>query len=1041
MGTTTIETLQVQLKADVDDLRKQMDAARKSLGQLELGSKETREELEKLSKAGTSLQSSFGGLKSLFAGLGTAYIGKKLIDIGKSSVQMAMDVVESESLFETSMGSMAGAAREWSEQLSESLGLNAYELRQNVGVMYNMTKSMGIAGDTAYDLSTSLVLLAQDMASFYNMDTEEAFVKLRAGITGETEPLKALGILVDENTVSQYAYQNGLAETGEELTQQQKVLARYYAILDQTSTAQGDLARTIESPANQLRIFQAQLEQTRIELGMGLLPVLQEVMPYMIALAQKLTEIIGALFGVEKAANAVSSSLGGADYSSISQATESENELGDAIEETDKKLKKSLTGFDEINKLSAGSESLADQMGLTGEDLSFDIPTLGDGMELKSLWDTNALNNARETIDGIFEVVGNLSGALIPIIGIKAVNGISNLTRSLGKLSTPMSKISKGLIGAGGVVVGFKSTQTAGKELAKILSGDSYSLGTMAWSLVTGTAGSVAAGLAIGGPLGALAGGLSFVGGAIYGVIKEFDDMRSELANNAFIQDTGLVLSDLADAYVGAWQEAETLGAKTEESRKIIEESTDLIGESSQNLQPYLDKIMESGSVTEEETTAMEKDLDAMVEGMQKIVDTRVDNIFDTFNSFVALARENFNAELSAMQAKFMEFQALFGKVTGEYRAKISVLLDKAAGEGLDEKEREELNDAIDRLTNLSLTVTAEESSFDDFVAASKEGLSVESVEDAQRILNDLAVKTDAYQKSMTEAYENAVADIKTLEAQNAYLLEIGDITKSQHDYFSDVFSDAKEELEASYDASYSKMQDDVKTVTDMIQAAALRNLSNISDELRGEYNSMNWAQKRWYKSAESFARRGLRDAKDDSLKPIEDAIQNYLDAAGIAADTWLTSAAEQAINEHIKIIPNYDNDIADTEIKNMDEVISEILQGLPDIADYASGFSIGALSGYATGGFPEDGLFYANSQELVGRFSNGRTAVANNLQILEGIKQAVLEALQTAGGMDGGNWTIQVVDTDGNIKAEQIISAAERRNRRDGRTILPLGD
>lgn len=87
----------------------------------------------------------------------------------------------------------------------------------------------------------------------------------------------------------------------------------------------------------------------------------------------------------------------------------------------------------------------------------------------------------------------------------------------------------------------------------------------------------------------------------------------------------------------------------------------------------------------------------------------------------------------------------------------------------------------------------------------------MESVEDAQRILNDLASKTDAYQKSMTEAYENAVADIKTLEAQNAYMLEIGDITQSQHDYFAKAFSDAKEELEASYDASYSKMQDDVK--------------------------------------------------------------------------------------------------------------------------------------------------------------------------------------------------------------------------------------
>ena len=99
----------------------------------------------------------------------------------------------------------------------------------------------------------------------------------------------------------------------------------------------------------------------------------------------------------------------------------------------------------------------------------------------------------------------------------------------------------------------------------------------------------------------------------------------------------------------------------------------------------------------------------------------------------------------------------------------------------------------------------------------------------------------------MTEAYENAVADIKTLEAQNAYLLEIGDITQSQHDYFAKAFSDAKEELEASYDASYSKMQDDVKTVTDMIQAAALRNLANISEELRREYNGMNWFQKQWY--------------------------------------------------------------------------------------------------------------------------------------------------------------------------------------------------
>lgn len=1032
MGTTTIETLQVQLKADVDDLKKQMDAARKSLGQLELGSKETREELEKLSKAGTSLQSSFGGLRSLFAGIGTAYIGKKLLGVGKSAVQAAMDVVESESLFETSMGGMAAAAREWSEQLSESLGLNAYELRQNVGVMYNMTKSMGIAGDTAYDLSTSLVMLAQDMASFYNMDTEEAFVKLRAGITGETEPLKALGILVDENTVSQYAYQNGLAETGAELTQQQKVLARYYAILDQTSTAQGDLARTIDSPANQLRIFQAQLERTKIELGMGLLPVVQEVMPYMVAFAEKLTEIIGGLFGVEKASSAVSSSLGGTDYSSITQAAKAETKLGDAIEDTDKKLKKSLTGFDEINKLSTGTETLANQMEL-GEDLSFNIPTLGNNLELKSLWDDEKMQKAKEDIDGICEVIGNLRGVLIGLVGYKAIKGLGSLKSGIGGLSGVSGKLAKGMIGAGGAVVAFDSTRTAGKELAKALSGGDASLGSIVLSLVTGGAGAIAAGMAIGGPLGALVGGLTVVAGTMLGVESGFDDLRREFANNIFLQDTGLNLSDLADAFKDSWSETETLGTKTAESRRIIEESTELIGESSKNLQPYLSKITETGSVTEEEAEAMKNDIDTMVTEMQKIVDTRVKDIFSTFNNFVSVARADFNSELSKMQVKFMEFQALFGDVTSSYRAKIDVLLEQAKATdengnriGLNESQREELNQAVKDLSDLSLTVTREESAFNNFVWDAQKGLEIESVEDAQRIINDLATKSGEYEKSMGLAYENAVADIEAFKLQNITMFKKGDISKLDYETFASAFESAKQELGVSYESAKNKLAEDVKNVTSLIQAAALKNLGNISDKLQQEYENMSWIKQKWYASEGFYVKSKLIDVKDETLKPIENSIRDFLRAAGISDDTWLTSVANNAINDHT----HDDTAKINYPVKNdMDDVINSMLHDL-------------GIPGYVSGGFPgEDGLFYANHEELIGKFINGKTAVANNYQITEGIKQAVLEALQTAGGMDGGNWTIQVVDTDGNIKAEQIISAAERRNRRDGRTILPLGD
>ena len=544
MGTTTIETLQVQLKADVDDLKKQMDAARKSLGQLELGSKETREELKKLSSEGVRLQNSFGGLKSLFAGLGTAYVGKKLIDVGKSSIQMAMDVVESESLFETSMGGMAAAARKWSDQLSESLGLNAYELRQNVGVMYNMTKSMGIAGDTAYDLSTSLVMLAQDMASFYNMDTEEAFTKLRAGITGETEPLKALGILVDENTIKQYAYKNGLAATGEELTQQQKVLARYYAILDQTSTAQGDLARTIDSPANQLRILKAQLEQTKIELGMGLLPVVQEVMPYLVAFAQKLADIVTGIFGVEKASQSLSGSLGGADYSSITQAAKSEVALGDAIEDTDKKLKKSLTGFDEINKLGTGAESLADQMGLSDADLSFNIPTLSSGIETESIFDNDKLKDAREAIDNICEVIGNLRGVLLALVGYKVIKGFGAIKEGISGLTGTTGKMTKKLIAAGGAVVAFDSTRTAAREFAS----ENTNLATAISSLITGGAGAIAAGLSFGGPLGIAIAAFSVLGGTLAGVSEGLVTMRLTALQTDYYDIQGTKIDDLRDS-------------------------------------------------------------------------------------------------------------------------------------------------------------------------------------------------------------------------------------------------------------------------------------------------------------------------------------------------------------------------------------------------------------------------------------------------------------------------------------------------------------
>lgn len=200
-----------------------------------------------------------------------------LIGAGAAALKFAASAQESENLFEVSMGNMAASARKWSQDTSKALGLNSYEVRKNVGTFNVMLNSMGLAEAKAYDMSKGMTKLAYDMASFYDLSNEEAFDKLRSGISGEMEPLKRLGILVDEETVKQYAYANGIANTGDKLTQQQKIMARYGSIMQQTSKAQGDLERTGGSFTNQLKRLQNQTTEVAIEFGKILIPAAQKL--------------------------------------------------------------------------------------------------------------------------------------------------------------------------------------------------------------------------------------------------------------------------------------------------------------------------------------------------------------------------------------------------------------------------------------------------------------------------------------------------------------------------------------------------------------------------------------------------------------------------------------------------------------------------------------------------------------------------------------------------------------------------------------------
>jgi phage terminase Nu1 subunit (DNA packaging protein) len=205
--------------------------------------------------------------KALTLGL-TLPIGAAAISMGR----LASSAIETENLFNVSVGGMKGQFDSFTASLSKGLGLNRYEIMQTAGMFNVMLTSMGFANQKAYEMSTAITQLSYDMASFYNLPMDEAIQKLQSGLAGEVEPLRRLGIMVDEATVKSYAYANGIATQGKELTANEKVLARYGVIMDATSKAQGDLARTADSPANAMRRLGQTMAQAGADIGKIFMP-------------------------------------------------------------------------------------------------------------------------------------------------------------------------------------------------------------------------------------------------------------------------------------------------------------------------------------------------------------------------------------------------------------------------------------------------------------------------------------------------------------------------------------------------------------------------------------------------------------------------------------------------------------------------------------------------------------------------------------------------------------------------------------------------
>lgn len=271
-----------------------------------------------------------------------------------TAVTESNEYQENMNLFTVAMGEYAESALEYGEKVSEVMGIDLSDWIRNQGVFNTLLTGFGDTADRAALMSKNLTQLGYDLSSFFNISVEDSMQKLQSGISGELEPLRRLGYDLSQARLEAVALSLGIDKSVSSMTQAEKAELRYYAIMTQVTTAQGDLARTLEAPANQLRILKAQLNMTAREIGNIFIPALNAILPYAIAVVQVIREIakaIASLFGFQ---------MTEVDYSSITNAGAGAGELADNLDDASgaaKKLKQYTAGFDELNVFSPDTAS------------------------------------------------------------------------------------------------------------------------------------------------------------------------------------------------------------------------------------------------------------------------------------------------------------------------------------------------------------------------------------------------------------------------------------------------------------------------------------------------------------------------------------------------------------------------------------------------------------------------------------------------------------------------------------------------------------
>ena len=441
--STSIESLSLEIKSNSQSAVDGIEALAESLGKLKkatsggLGLSAVTKDLNKLSSSNNKASNSY---INLAAKMKTAYAAMtKGVSLIRSAIGKSADYVENVNLFTVAMGEYADEARGYAETVGEVMGIDPGEWMRNQGTFMTLATGFGVTGERANAMSQNLTQLGYDLSSFFNLPYEDAMQKLQSGLAGELEPLRRIGFDLSVARLQQEAYTLGINKKVSAMTQAEKAELRYHAILTQVTTAQGDMARTLEQPANQLRILKSQIEQAARAIGNIFIPLLKMVLPYLIAFVRVIRFVadgIAKLVGYEEDIvdmTGLDSLASGADDASTALSSAADNA---------KKLKQYTMGFDELNVIDPNKGSDKGDTGIgTGSGFDFELPKLE---EITKKFETKAdkiFGEMKEHLSTVLTITAGIGAAIAGWAISKVVTLVSALQKIAGLKFTGLGVI------------------------------------------------------------------------------------------------------------------------------------------------------------------------------------------------------------------------------------------------------------------------------------------------------------------------------------------------------------------------------------------------------------------------------------------------------------------------------------------------------------------------------------------------------------------------------------------------------------------------